>query len=268
MCADSFDPESIDIALNQSGNMAIDLMFTDPPYQGNFGKFVFPDKDGTKKARKFTDQVTSRGMDKFDPDVSFLPLLHRWFGWQDKLPLHGDQFSIFVFCNDVLQLPYMRWCDEANGSWATLVWEKQQPPPKGGSHWIDCEYLLWMHSAGSTWNDSKDVPDAIRKKVLHHDRGDIDENQKDDGNPAWKPLDLIVNQILLTTKPGDVVCDPFCGTGTTGVACEATSRQSILMDKDPASIDCTLAWLEAATGVSAELLANIHDEKETVTVNE
>ena len=47
------------------------------------------------------------------------------------------------------------------------------------------------------------------------------------GHPHTKPIDLMVDLIRKTTKPGDIVLDPFCGSGTTGVACVRTGRRFI-----------------------------------------
>jgi len=50
------------------------------------------------------------------------------------------------------------------------------------------------------------------------------------GHPAQKPLRVIEPLILMTTKPGDIVFDPMCGSGTTGEACLNTGRGAILGD--------------------------------------
>lgn len=50
------------------------------------------------------------------------------------------------------------------------------------------------------------------------------------GYPTQKPVDLIASFIELATLPGDVVCDPTMGSGTTVVACERTNRSAIGID--------------------------------------
>lgn len=51
------------------------------------------------------------------------------------------------------------------------------------------------------------------------------------GHPAQKPAAVFEPLILMTTKPGDTVLDPMCGSGTTGVACRSLGRKAILCDK-------------------------------------
>ena len=50
------------------------------------------------------------------------------------------------------------------------------------------------------------------------------------GHPAQKPLKTIEPLVLMTTKEGDTVLDPMCGSGTTGVVCKALERRAILCD--------------------------------------
>jgi hypothetical protein len=50
------------------------------------------------------------------------------------------------------------------------------------------------------------------------------------GHPAQKPEKVIEPLILMTTKPGDTVLDPMCGSGTTGAVCAKLGRKAILCD--------------------------------------
>ena len=51
-------------------------------------------------------------------------------------------------------------------------------------------------------------------------------------HPTQKPLDLIIKQILLYSKDGDLILDPFSGSGTTAIACEKTGRRFICIEKN------------------------------------
>jgi len=52
------------------------------------------------------------------------------------------------------------------------------------------------------------------------------------GHPTQKPVDLMKRMILGSTNEGDVVLDPFMGSGTTGVACVETGRKFIGFEID------------------------------------
>lgn len=52
------------------------------------------------------------------------------------------------------------------------------------------------------------------------------------GHPAQKPLQTIIPLIEMSTKEGDIVLDPMCGSGTTGEACKKLGRKAILCDQE------------------------------------
>jgi hypothetical protein len=65
--------------------------------------------------------------------------------------------------------------------------------------------------------------------------------QEQTGHPAQKPERVFEPLIMMTTKQGDLVLDPMCGSGTTGAVCRNLNRRAILCDE---SEDC-LRWAEA-----------------------
>lgn len=56
---------------------------------------------------------------------------------------------------------------------------------------------------------------------------------RDNDHPTQKPLKLVREWVRLFTDPGDLILDPFAGSGTTGVAAIAEGRRAILIEKDP-----------------------------------
>lgn len=60
------------------------------------------------------------------------------------------------------------------------------------------------------------------------------KRSKDTGHPWQQDLDYALWAIESLTDPGDLVLDPFMGSGTTGVACLQTGRRFIGIEKDPA----------------------------------
>jgi site-specific DNA-methyltransferase (adenine-specific) len=59
------------------------------------------------------------------------------------------------------------------------------------------------------------------------------------GHPAQKPVKAIEPLVLMTTKEGDVVLDPMCGSGTTGVVCRNLKRRAILGDASEEYVSMT-----------------------------
>ena len=64
-------------------------------------------------------------------------------------------------------------------------------------------------------------------------------SKKDNPHPCPVPLLLMEKIILSTTQEGDAVCDPFMGSGTTGIACKKLNREFIGIDED--DMYCQLA---------------------------
>lgn len=64
--------------------------------------------------------------------------------------------------------------------------------------------------------------------------------EKNEGkHPTQKPLYLLERIVLASTNEGDTVLDPFCGSGTTGVACIRHGRNFIGIDNNEEYIDLT-----------------------------
>lgn len=61
----------------------------------------------------------------------------------------------------------------------------------------------------------------------------IRHNKRRDPHPCQLPLHLMERLILMTTDPGDVVLDPFLGTGTTAIAARTLARKCVGIDIDP-----------------------------------
>ena len=74
---------------------------------------------------------------------------------------------------------------------------------------------------------------------------EIDRPQVSDLHPTTKPLELVTRMILNNTRPTEVVFDPFCGSGTTLVACERLGRIGFAAEIDSGYAAVTLERLAA-----------------------
>lgn len=73
-------------------------------------------------------------------------------------------------------------------------------------------------------------------------------------HPTVKPVALVADAVRDATKPGDLVLDPFGGSGTTLIAAELTQRRAALIEIEPKYADVTLRRFQAHTGVEPMLL--------------
>ena len=72
-------------------------------------------------------------------------------------------------------------------------------------------------------------------------------------HPTVKPVGLVADAIRDCSKQGDMVLDPFCGSGTILIAAERTGRKARALEIDPGYVDVAIRRWEALTGKSATL---------------
>ena len=111
----------------------------------------------------------------------------------------------------------------------SVVWEKPDPPPNAlhtaftHAH----ETLLWATKGkGYTLNyDLINSPDPTAQMSSVWRIRAVPKREKLHGyHPTQKPLRLVRRALLASTREGDLVFDPFCGSGTSGVAAKELGR--------------------------------------------
>ncbi len=70
-------------------------------------------------------------------------------------------------------------------------------------------------------------------------------------HPTVKPVAMLADAILDVTARGDLVLDPFAGSGSTIVAAEKTGRRARALEIDPAYVDVAIRRFESFTGIPA-----------------
>jgi modification methylase len=130
-----------------------------------------------------------------------------------------------------------------------VIWRKSNPMPnfKGTRFTNAHETLIWAaktKDARPTFNYAamKALNDGVQMRsdwTLPICAG-AERLKNRDGkkaHPTQKPESLLHRVLLATTNPGDVVLDPFFGTGTTGAVAKKLGRHFIGIEADPAYVD-------------------------------
>jgi DNA modification methylase len=69
-----------------------------------------------------------------------------------------------------------------------------------------------------------------------------------------KPVELVARALSNSSRPGDLVYEPFAGSGTTIIAAEQTRRRCVALEIDPRYAQVAIERWEAFTGRTAEML--------------
>jgi modification methylase len=214
---------------------SVDLVFADPPYNLQLsGDLHRPNNtrvDGVDDAwDKFSDFAT---YDRFTRD--WLAAAHRLLKRDGALWVIGSYHNIFRVGSILQDLGYWILND--------VVWRKTNPMPnfRGRRFTNAHETLIWAaKSSQSRYTFNYDAMKALNDDLQM--RSDWlfplcggPERLKKDGqkaHPTQKPEALLHRVLLASSKPGDIVLDPFFGTGTTGAVARRLGRHFIGIERD------------------------------------
>jgi modification methylase len=250
----TFAPNSIHqgdcIALmNAMPEKSVDMVFADPPYNMQLGgELLRPDNSKVDGVDDAWDQFESfAAYDRFT--AAWLKAAKRILKDDGTLWVIGSYHNIFRVGAALQNLGYWILND--------IVWRKTNPMPnfKGTRFTNAHETLIWCakdKDARYTFNyDSlKDLNEGLQMRsdwLLPLCTGG-ERLKGEDGNklhPTQKPEALLYRIILAATKPGDLIVDPFFGTGTTGAAAKRLGRTFIGLDQDDTYIAGATARIDA-----------------------
>lgn len=231
ICGDSTDVNVIDKLMDGA---KADMVFTDPPYniqtdggcKGSIGKSL-------RKQGKEIEFIAD-----FNPS-DFLNVL--------PIVFNGNM-NAYIFCNKELLPDYLNWCKNSGYSWNVLIWKKPTAIPIGDSHRPDIEYLL-LFRKNALWNNGTD---ANYSRCLQYDR--VKKSEENGNHPTPKPIELIANELKISSNKNSCVVDFFGGSGSTLIACEQLNRKCFICELDPRYVDVIINRWETLTGQKAELI--------------
>ena len=156
----------------------------------------------------------------------FITQLSEWATIYNSVLRPGGQF--ISFCAD-RYISYYWDALEKNGIIPKRVftWVKPNAVPfnRKVTFLSSCEFALWGIKPGKNKTFNYQKENQHNYKILSVAPG----NRL---HPNQKPLELIKYFVETLTNPGDVVLDPFMGSGTTGVACKELGRDFLGIEKD------------------------------------
>ncbi|TAN63169.1 MAG: site-specific DNA-methyltransferase [Magnetospirillum sp.] len=225
LCGDSTVLADVEKVL---GGTAADMCFTDSPYNVDYGA---PGKGG--KGRRILNDALGGGFRQFlyDVCVNILSVTKgAVYMCMSSSELHTLQ-SAFL---------------EAGGHWSTfIIWAKNTFTLGRSDYQRQYEPILygWKEGGGHYWCGARDQGDVWS----------INKPARNDLHPTMKPVELVERAVANSSREGEIVLDPFGGSGTTLIACERTGRQARLLELDPKYVDVIVLRWQEETGKAAVL---------------
>ncbi len=222
---------------------SVDLVFADPPYNLQLeGGLTRPDQSEVDAVDDDWDKFASfADYDRFTRD--WLSAAHRAMKPDATLFVIGSYHNIFRVGAILQDLGFWILND--------IVWRKANPMPnfRGRRFTNAHETLIWAskgaNAKGYTFNyealegRQRGLPAAFRLVFsdLHRRRTAQGRRTAQKVHPTQKPEALLARVMMAASKPGDVVLDPFFGTGTTGAVAKRLGRRFIGCERDPGYIE-------------------------------
>jgi len=134
-----------------------------------------------------------------------------------------------------------------------IIWEKPNPPPNLGCRTFthSTEVILWATKAAKVsrhrytfnYQEMRRENGGKQMKTVWQMKSPTAAEKRFGKHPTQKPLELIERCLRASTNEGDVVLDPFAGSGSTGVAALALGRRFIGVEIDPEFVDISVKRL-------------------------
>lgn len=136
------------------------------------------------------------------------------------------------------------WRDDiqaAGGKWdTTCFWVKPDASPRfngqGPARGAECFVTAWAGKGYRRWNGGG------KRGIYTHC---VNAGRQGE-HPTEKPVPLMRELVADFTRPGETVCDPFLGSGTTGVACIQLGRRFIGIERNPKWFDLACRRIDEA----------------------
>jgi DNA modification methylase len=227
LCGDATKKEDFQKLL---GEEKADMVFTDPPYNVDYGTIQ------RDMIREKTRAIKNDNIENFSEFIEAV--------CENILEYCSSAIYIFmsVFELDTLKRAF----ENSGGNLSTvIVWTKNHFAIGKSDYQRKYEMILygWKKGAKRYW-----CGDRTQSDVWSFDR--VDANKL---HPTMKPVALVKQAVINSSKIGDIVLDPFCGSGTAIIACEKTGRCARCIELEPKYVDVAIRRWQKLTKQNAIL---------------
>ena len=251
-------------AMRSLPDACVDMIFADPPYNLQLGG------DLARPDGSHVDAVTDH-WDQFDSFAAYDKFSREWLTEARRVLKPNGSLWVIGSYHNIFRLGAML---QDMGFWILndIVWRKANPMPnfKGTRFTNAHETLIWCSMGEKSkytfnYRAMKTLNDELQMRsdwVLPICSGP--ERLKKGGHkvhPTQKPEALLYRVMLATTNKGDVVLDPFFGTGTTGAVAKRLGREWIGCERENVYREAALERIELALPLDESALTTMQSAK-------
>ena len=236
-------------AMRALPDACIDMVFADPPYNLQLGGDLYRPEGGRVDA-------VDNDWDKFDSLKAYDAFSQAWLAEARRILKPNGTLWVIGSYHNIFRVGSVL---QDEGFWILndIIWRKVNPMPnfKGTRFTNAHETLIWAskgESAKYTFNyrAMKTLNDELQMRSdwsfpICSGQERIKKNGTK-AHPTQKPEALLYRILLACTKPGDVVLDPFFGTGTTGAVAKRLGRHFIGLEREKSYVEVAEERIAAA----------------------
>ena len=252
-------------AMARLPDKSVDMIFADPPYNLQLQGDLFRPEGGR------VDAVDDE-WDKFESLATYDDFTREWLAEARRILKDDGSIWVIGSYHNIFRVGTLLQDAEF---WILndIVWRKTNPMPNfRGTRFTNAhETLIWCakdekarytfnYRAMKALNDDLQMRSDWVLPICSGNEREKDANG-DKAHPTQKPEALLYRILLACTKPGDVVLDPFFGTGTTGAVAKRLGRKWIGIERERAYIEVARARIAAALPLDESAMTVMPDKR-------
>jgi len=230
MCGDAMDKPTVNALMDTS---TADLVFTDPPWNVDYGASTNPKWKNGKDRQIMNDAMSTE---------QFAEFLNKAFAATHDICKEGCMVYVVMSAQEWGSM--MKVMADTGYHWSsTIIWVKDSLVLSRKDYHTQYE-PIWYG-----WKDGARMHPLVDRK--QSDVWEIERPRRSDEHPTMKPIELMSRAMQNSSKSGDIVVDLFGGSGSTMIAAEQTNRCCCMMELDPKYTDVIIKRWETYTGEKA-----------------
>ena len=215
---------------------SVDLVFADPPYNLQLGG------DLSRPDNSHVDGVTEH-WDQYDTMDAYDLFTHEWMAAARRILKPNGAIWVMGSYHNIFRVGTILQ-DQQFWVLNDIIWRKTNPMPNfRGTRFTNAhETLIWASKSEDArptfhYDAMKMLNEGVQMRSdwtlpICTGRERLKNAQGKKAHPTQKPESLLHRVILATTNPGDLIVDPFFGTGTTGAVAKKLGRNFIGFERE------------------------------------